>query len=70
MSLRIVGFLILLCGLAVCYGAMQLWPSGLALSTVTAIDVLRVAGSGIVGFMGVGNTLAGLVILLKRRARG
>jgi len=69
-SLRIVGFLIVLCGLAVCYGAMQLWPSGLSSGTVTAIDALRVAGACVVGFMGVGNTLAGLVILLKRRPRG
>ena len=49
---------------------MQLWPSGLSSGTVTVVDVLRVAGACIVGFMGVGNTLAGLVILLKRRARG
>ena len=69
MSLRLVGFLILLCGLAVCYGAMQIWPPGLASGTFTVIDVLRVAAACIVGFMGVGNTLAGLVILLKRRAR-
>ena len=69
MSLRIVGFFIVLCGLAVCYGALQLWPAGLSSRTFTTIDVLRMAGACIVAFMGVGNAVAGLVILLKRRAR-
>jgi hypothetical protein len=69
MPLRIVGFFIVLCGLAVCYGAMQLWPPGLSSRTFTIIDVLRMGGACIVALMGVGNTVAGLVILLKRRAR-
>lgn len=70
MSLRIVGLLIVLCGLAVCYGAAQLWPTGFSWSTITAVGLLRVVGSCIAAFVGVGNALAGLVILLKRPARG
>lgn len=66
---RILGAFIAACGLALCYGAVTLWPSGLSdaplLSSATARDVLRIAGAGVAALFGVGNVFAGLVVALR-----
>lgn len=65
---RVLGGFIVACGLAVCYGAVVLWPAGLLeaplASTATASVVLRIAGAGVAAVFGVGNVLAGLVVVL------
>ncbi|MFO1314893.1 MAG: hypothetical protein U1F58_04765 [Burkholderiales bacterium] len=65
---RILGAFIAACGLALCYGAVSLWPSGLLdaplVSSATAGGVLRLALAGVAAVFGVGNVLAGLVVAL------
>ncbi len=66
---RFLGAFIAACGLALCYGAVTLWPSGLSgaplLSSAMAHDVLRIAGAGVAALFGVGNVLAGVVVALR-----
>ncbi len=70
---RLLGAFIAACGLALCYGAVVLWPSGLPdaplVSAATATGVLRLAGSGLAAVFGVGNVLAGLVVALHPPTR-
>jgi hypothetical protein len=65
---RFLGAFIVACGLALCYGAVALWPLGMVepplVSSVTAGGVLRVAGAGAAALFGVGNVLAGVVVVL------
>jgi hypothetical protein len=67
---RFLGAFIVACGLALCYGAVALWPSGMfetplaAFASVSTGGVLRVAGAGLAALFGVGNVLAGLVVVL------
>ena len=61
--LRIVGVLIVVLGLAVCYGAVTLWPRDAWLSVGGA---LRIVGSLVAGVLGVLNVVSGVAVLLIR----
>lgn len=71
---RILGAFIVACGLALCYGAVAMWPTGMLetplLPSVAARGVLRIAVAGVAAVFGVGNVLAGLVVILRPPARG
>ena len=62
---RIIGGFIVACGLAVCYGALALWPEGLLASPWTWGDVARIAGAVVAAVFGVGNVFAGTVVVLR-----
>jgi len=70
---RLLGILIVACGLAVCYGAAALWPTGVFAtplgSSLSAVGLLRVAGAGIAALLGVGNVAAGLAVVFLNTAR-
>lgn len=71
---RFIGALLVACGLALCYGAVELWPfarTGIDVPAASSAagDVLRIAGACVVAVFGVGNVLAGLVVVLRRTAR-
>lgn len=63
---RVLGAFIVACGLALCYGAVALWPSGMLesplVSSVMAGGVLRIALAGVAALFGAGNIVAGLVV--------
>ena len=64
---RVLGTFIVACGLALCYGAVALWPSGMLETSIVssvAVGVLRIAGAGVAALLGVGNLLAGMVLVL------
>jgi hypothetical protein len=65
---RVLGAFIVACGLALCYGAVALWPSGMLESppgsSVMAGGVLHIALAGVAALFGVGNVVAGLVVVL------
>jgi hypothetical protein len=61
--LVIVGSLIVVLGLAVCYGAVTLWPADAWLS---AGGALRIVGSLVAAMLGVLNVVAGIAVLLIR----
>jgi len=63
---RALGVLIVVCGVAVFYGAFQLWPEGNAFSLVGAA---RVIGAAIAAVMGIVNIVAGLAVLFFRPSR-
>ena len=65
---RIVGIAIAACGLALCYGAIQLWPDEM-FAVSPGIDVLRIVGAAIVAVLGVGNVAAGFVAAFTRPVR-
>jgi hypothetical protein len=65
--LRVLGALIIACGLALCHGALLLWPEG-AFDTSPlslTVAVLRIIGAVIAALLGVGNVIAGVVVLLR-----
>lgn len=63
---RILGAVILACGLAACYGALQLWPTAATGSLLTfAVAVLRIAAAAVVSVIGILNVLTGAVVLLR-----
>jgi hypothetical protein len=70
---RLLGILIVACGLAVCYGAIALWPAGMFAmplgSSLSVEGVLRLVGAGITALLGAGNVIAGLAVALLRPAR-
>lgn len=66
---RVLGLLIVACGLAVCYGAMHLWP-GVAFASYTVVDVLRLVGAVVAAALGVLNVVAGFAVVLLKPARG
>ena len=69
---RCIGALLVGCGLALCYGAVQLWPlsaGGSPTSSGAAGNLLRLAGALVVAVFGVGNVFAGLVVVMRRTAR-
>jgi hypothetical protein len=61
--LLIVGSLIVVLGLAVCYGAVMLWPTGGWLSVG---GVLQIVGALVAALLGVLNVVAGAAVLLIR----
>lgn len=71
---RLLGAFIAACGVALCYGAVTLWPSGLfaapLLSSAMLQDVLRMAGAGVAAIFGIGNVFAGLVVALRPPTHG
>jgi hypothetical protein len=72
LRIRLIGALIVACGLALCYGATDLWPVARIDSppgSSVAGDLLRVAGACVVALFGVGNVLAGLAVVLRRTER-
>jgi hypothetical protein len=70
---RVLGIFIVACGLAVCYGAIVLWPAGMFEmplgSSLSVGGVLHLVGAGIAALFGVGNVIAGLAVMLLRPAR-
>ena len=64
---RLLGALILACGLAFCHGAYVLWPASLPDATLAsfALAALRVALAAVIGVLGVLNVAAGTVVLLR-----
>jgi len=69
---RILGILIIACGLAVCYGAFELWPAsaaGGAVAEPAIVGILRVVGAAIAAVVGVLNVAAGLAVLVLKPAR-
>mgnify|MGYP001028556358 FL=1 len=62
---RLLGGFIVVCGLAVCYGAVVLWPAGLLASPLTWSEALRIAGALVAAVLGVGNVFAGLVVVMR-----
>ncbi len=72
LRIRVIGALLVACGLALCYGAVALWPAALMDSTTgssMAGNVLRVVGAGVAAIFGVGNVLTGLAVMLLRTSR-
>jgi len=71
--IRVLGVLIVACGVAVCYGAVALWPAGMFEaplgSSLWVGGVLRLVGAGIAALFGAGNVIAGLAVALLRPAR-
>jgi hypothetical protein len=63
---RLLGVVILACGLAVCHGAVVLWPAEAFDASIasTALAVARVAGSAVAAVIGVLNVIAGCVVFL------
>ena len=63
---RLLGVVILACGLAVCHGAVVLWPAEAFDPSVasTALAVARVAGSAVAAVIGLLNVVAGCVVFL------
>lgn len=69
---RILGILIVACGLAVCYGAFELWPAGASgdgRADHVVVEVLRIVGAAIAGVVGLLNVAAGLAVLALKPAR-
>ena len=66
--MRLLGAVIAACGLALCQGALQLWPADVFAST-PVIDALRISGAAIAAILGVANVAAGLIILFLKPAR-
>lgn len=69
---RILGILIVACGLAVCYGAFELWPAGASAgghAEHAVVGILRMAGAAIAAVVGVLNVAAGLAVLVLKPAR-
>lgn len=69
---RFIGFLIAACGVALCYGAVELWPAfGADAGGGSNVggNFLRVLGACVVAVFGVGNVLAGLAVVMRRTAR-
>ena len=62
---RLLGVVILACGLAVCHGAIVLWPPTFDPSVASAaIAVARIAASLVAAVVGVLNVIAGAVVFL------
>ena len=61
--LFLVGSLIVVLGLAVCYGAVTLWPTDALLS---GGGVLRIVGAFVAAALGVLNVVSGIAVLLIR----
>jgi len=68
---RVLGAIIVACGLAVCHGAVVLWPAGAFEPSIasTALVVARVAASAIAAVIGVLNVIAGFVVFLMPARR-
>lgn len=69
---RFLGILIVACGLAVCYGAFELWPagtSGAGSAGHAVVVILRIAGAAAAAVLGVLNVAAGLALLVLKPAR-
>ena len=64
---RLLGAIIVACGLAVCHGAVVLWPAAAIDPSLgsMALAAIRVAASAVAGVLGVLNVIAGFVVLLN-----
>ena len=63
---RLLGLLIIACGVAFCRGAFLLWPSGFDGTLASlALAVAQVALAVVAGVLGVLNVAAGAVVLLR-----
>lgn len=70
LRLRLLGMTIVACGLAICYGAVELWPTQAVDAPLAQfLGILRMVGAAIAAPVGVGNVCAGLVVLLAKPAR-
>lgn len=69
---RLIGALLVACGLALCYGAVELWPFA-AVDSATGSSItgnlLRLVGAFVVAVFGIGNVLTGLTVVMRRTAR-
>jgi len=63
---RLVGLVIVACGVAFCHGALLLWPAAID-ATIASIAgaIARVALSAIAGVLGLLNIAAGAVVALR-----
>jgi len=63
---RLLGIVIVACGIAFCHGAWLVWPSGPVEATVSslAISGSQVVFAAIAAVLGVLNLAAGIVILV------
>lgn len=69
---RLIGALLVACGLALCYGAAELWPVaavGSAPGSSITGNLLRLVGACVVAVFGIGNVLTGLTVVMRRTAR-
>jgi len=64
---RLLGLVIVACGLAVCHGAVVLWPAEAFDPSIgsAALAVVRAAASGIAAVLGVLNVIAGVVVFVS-----
>jgi hypothetical protein len=60
--IRLLGALILACGLACLHGAIELWPAGFP--DAALITVLRIGGACVAALFGVLNVGAGALVFL------
>jgi len=62
---RILGAFIMACGLAFCYGAIQVWPPGFPDATVAsmAVALVRAVAAALFAVIGVLNVVTGGVVL-------
>jgi len=61
--LAILGCLIVALGVAVCYGAVELWTSA---GSFGVVSLLQIVGAIVAAVLGVANVVAGIAILLIR----
>ena len=68
---RLLGVVIVACGLAVCHGAVVLWPAEALDPSIasTALAVARIAASVMAAVIGVLNVIAGFVVFLMPARR-
>lgn len=64
---HVLGLVIIACGLALCYGAAQLWPA--AASSLSVTGVLRIITAVVAAVLGVANVGAGFAVLFVKPAR-
>jgi hypothetical protein len=72
LRIRLIGALLVACGLALCFGAVELWtgtPVGAPSGASATGGLMRLLGAGVVAVFGVGNVFAGLAVVLLRTAR-
>ena len=63
---RLLGLLIIACGLAFCRGAFLLWPAAFDGTLASlALAIAQAALAAVAGVLGVLNVAAGAVVLLR-----
>ncbi len=68
---RVLGLLIVACGVVLCYGAVAIWPLdplGHAPVERAIVPLLRVLGAAIVALIGLLNVVAGAAVMVLKPA--